>query len=120
MAEVADMMRDIAELHRTAAELRKAAAALHHITRRGGTLYTRTKATPTDSAATYLAKAKAAMTSAQRFINRAALSPVWANLWADIYNTTEAGMEAAAEDEATDNVEWFQIFPTSENAPLQK
>lgn len=87
------MVRQIAELHRMAGQL-------YHVTRKGGTLYTRTKDTPTDKAAERMAEAARHLTAATRHLNRAKLLPVFVKEWADILN--------------------YQNTPTSENAPLQK
>lgn len=93
MAEVADMVRQIAELHSMAAQL-------YHVTRKGGTLYKRTKDTPTDKAAERMAEAARHLTAATRQLNRAKLLPVFVKEWADMLD--------------------YQNTPTSENAPLQK
>ena len=66
MAEGVDMIQQIAKLHRMAARL-------HHATRKGGTLYARTKETPTDAGAKFLERAAASMFAAQSYTNRANL-----------------------------------------------
>lgn len=93
MAEAVDMVRQIADLHRMAGQL-------YHVTRKGGTLYARTKELPTDKAAERMAEAARHLTAATRHLNRAKLLPVFMKAWADIMD--------------------YQNTPTSKNAPLQK